>query len=48
MVSSETWKRVFYLFLKFPFGNIGFVFLHLVVNDPRCAENSHTTGLDTQ
>lgn len=27
VVSSETWKRVFYLFLKFPFGIIGFVFV---------------------
>lgn len=27
VVSSETWKRVFYLFLKFPFGIVGFVFV---------------------
>ena len=27
VMSSETWKRVFYLFLKFPFGIIGFVFV---------------------
>ena len=27
LVSSETWKRVFYLFLKFPFGIVGFVFV---------------------
>lgn len=27
IVSSETWKRVFYLFLKFPFGIVGFVFV---------------------
>ena len=27
VVSSETWKRVFYLLLKFPFGIAGFVFV---------------------
>ena len=27
VVSSETWKRVFYLLLKFPFGIVGFVFV---------------------
>lgn len=27
LVSSETWKRVFYLFLKFPFGIVGLVFV---------------------
>lgn len=27
VVSSETWKRIFYLFLKFPFGIVGFVFV---------------------
>jgi hypothetical protein len=27
VLSSETWKRVFYLLLKFPFGIVGFVFV---------------------